>query len=51
MAIIEAKIMLCLLLQKYTLKIDPTHVVTYMPSLTMRAKDGIKIIFEPRSGK
>jgi cytochrome P450 len=48
LAFLELRILLIELLQKFTWKVDPNHVVDTCISLTMRPKDGMPLIFKRR---
>eukprot|EP01103_Thecamoeba_quadrilineata_P010370 TRINITY_DN221_c0_g1_i1.p1 TRINITY_DN221_c0_g1~~TRINITY_DN221_c0_g1_i1.p1 ORF type:complete len:488 (-),score=79.60 TRINITY_DN221_c0_g1_i1:72-1535(-) len=49
MAYLEVKIMICLILQKMTLRLAPDQKVRYLPTITISAKDGIVMTVHPRT--
>jgi cytochrome P450 len=48
MAYLEIKVLLCLILQKMTLRLIPNQTVHYQPTITLSAKNGIFMSVHPR---
>jgi len=48
MAYLEAKVLICLILQKYKLRLVPGHPIVPAPAITIYSKHGMLMTVEPR---